>query len=62
MMQEGAVPNNLLDISLEGSFENLQKVRDQLKKIFNKDGLLENIHMTQVYYSMKCAEFGANPI
>ena len=30
MMQEGAVPNNLLEISLDGNFDALHKVRQRI--------------------------------
>lgn len=59
MMQEGAVPNNLLDFDLQTSFENLKLVRERIKKVFD-DGLIESIHVTQAYFNMKCSEFGAN--
>lgn len=34
MMTDGAVPNNLLTNELEGKFENLKIVRENLEKMY----------------------------
>jgi len=53
-MNEGDIPNHLLNEELEGKFTNLEQTRTKMKAVFDEGRLLPNLSYTQLAYEQYC--------